>query len=274
MTGTQSRKLGIIAGNGSLPASLIRACQQSGRPFCVVALKGHANSELLPAGIPVKWIRLGAVGTGFAEMKRQKVQDIVLIGGVRRPSVKELCPDLRGLKFFAKVGMKALGDDGLLRAVIEEIESEGFKVVGIDEIMPSLLAGAGTMGKHKPTKEDKVDIERGIQVAKALGQVDVGQAVIVQQGLVLSVEGIEGTGSLIARTASLKRKGEGGVLVKVAKPTQERRIDLPTIGPDTVRSMAAAGFKGIAVEAGSVLVAEAQKTVALADELGIFLEGV
>ncbi len=274
MTGTHSHKLGIIAGSGSLPASLIRSCQQTGRPFCVVALKGHANPDLLPAGVPVKWIRPGAVGTGFAEMKRQKVQDIVLIGGVRRPSVKELCPDLRGLKFFAKVGMKALGDDGLLRAVIAEIESEGFKVVGIDEIMPSLLAGAGTMGKHKPTTEDKMDIERGVQVAKTLGQVDVGQAVIVQQGLVLSVEGIEGTGALIARTASLKRKGGGGVLVKVSKPTQERRIDLPTIGPDTVRSMASAGFKGIAVESGSVLVAEVQKTIALADELGIFLEGV
>ena len=142
-----TRKLGIVAGNGSLPASLIRSCQQMGRPFCVLALKGHANPDLLPAGIAVKWVRLGAVGAGFAEMKRQKVQAVVLIGGVRRPSIKELCPDLRGIKFFAKAGMRALGDDGLLRAVIAEIETEGFKVVGIDEIMPSLLACTGTFAK-------------------------------------------------------------------------------------------------------------------------------
>lgn len=270
----QTQKLGIIAGSGSLPVALIKECQKQNRPFCVVALKGHANVDLFPTDIAIKWIRLGAVGQIFAEMKKQRVTEIVLIGGVRRPSLKELCPDLRGLKFFAKIGLKALGDDGLLRAVINEIENDGFKVVGIDDIMPSLLVPRGVLGAFEPTDADKADIERGIEVAKILGQVDVGQAVIVQQGLVLSVEGIEGTAQLIKRSKTLKRQGAGGVLVKVSKPQQERRVDLPTIGIKTVRDVKEAGFKGIAVEANAVLIADCDKAIRLADKLGIFVVGV
>lgn len=268
------QKLGIVAGSGSLPSALIHECQKTGRPFCVIALKGHANPDLMPTDIPVKWIRLGAVGRGFCEMKKQGATQIVLIGGVRRPSLKELCPDLRGLKFFAKIGLKALGDDGLLRAVIGEIEGDGFEVVGIDDIMPSLLAPKGVLGKNIPTEADEADIKRGVEVAKLLGQADVGQGVIVQQGLVLSVEGIEGTANLIKRTKTLKRSGGGGVLVKVSKPQQERRVDLPTIGMKTVRDMKEAGFKGIAVEANAVLIADCDKTMRLADKLGIFIVGV
>lgn len=274
MTQKRFDKLGIVAGSGSLPAALIKACLDAKRDFFVLALKGHADPDLLPAGIPMRWIRVGAVGTGFAEMKKQGAKDIVLIGGVRRPSVAELRPDLKGLKFLARAGMRALGDDGLLKAVIKEIESDGFRVVGIDEIMPSLLAPSGVFGAVKPTQSDETDIRRGIEVARVLGQADVGQAVIVQQGLVLAVEGIEGTAALIKRTAALKRKGGGGVLVKMAKPQQERRIDLPTIGVQTVQSIHEAGFKGIAVQAGAVLVAEAEKTIRLADQLGIFIVGV
>ena len=274
MTKTTMQKLGIIAGNGSLPWALMTECQKQGRPFCVVALKGHANPDLIPADIPVKWIRLGAVGQGFNEMKKQGVKEVVLIGGVRRPSLKELCPDLRGLKFFAKIGVKALGDDGLLRSVINEIETEGFKVVGIDDIMPSLLAPKGVLGTIKPSESDKIDINHGFDVAKILGSADVGQAVIVQQGLVLSVEGIEGTAALIKRTKTLKRNGDGGVLVKVSKPQQERRVDLPTIGPNTIQDIYDAGFKGVAVEAGSVLIAECEQTIQLANKLGIFIVGV
>lgn len=270
----QHRTLGIIAGNGSLPASLIQACRQQKRPFFVLALKGHANPSLIPSDVPVQWIRLGAIGSAFRAMKRHHVQDVVLIGGVRRPSVSELCPDWRGIKCLARLGFKALGDDGLLRGIISEIESEGFRVLGIDDIVPSLVVCAGVLGKHHPTAQDVSDIQRGLAVASLLGQADVGQAVIVQQGLVLSVEGIEGTAALIARSASLKRKGNGGVLVKMSKPQQDRRVDLPTIGPDTVRAIHQAGFRGIAVQAGGVLVAESDKTIALANELGVFVTGV
>lgn len=268
------KKIGIIAGSGALPGSLVAACKRTGRPFFVLALKGNADPMLLPKNIPIKWIRLGAVGEGFAEMRRENVEEIVMIGGVRRPSLLELRPDWRGLKFFAKAGIRALGDDGLLRAVINEIESDGFKVVGADSVVPSLVASKGVYGKVVPRLSDLEDIRRGFDVAKILGKADVGQAVIVQQGLVLAVEAIEGTAALIERSRDLKREGGGGVLVKVVKPGQERRADLPTIGPQTVQSIYDAGFKGIAVEAGSVLLADAQQTTQLADELGIFVVGV
>lgn len=270
----QKRKLGIVAGGGALPGSLIEACRKEGRPFFVLALKGHADPALLPKDIPMKWMRMGAVGFGFAEMKRQGVRDIVLIGNVRRPSLMELRPDLRGLKFFAKAGIKALGDDGLLRAVIKEIEADGFKIVGADTLVPSLLAGNGVFGKVHPNKEDMEDIQKGIKTVQILGAADVGQAVIVQQGIVLSVEAIEGTAALIKRTGALKRAGGGGVLVKMAKPKQERRVDLPTIGVQTVKDVHEAGLKGIAVEAGAVLMADAEKCIKSADELGIFIIGI
>ena len=268
------KKLGIIAGSGALPGSLIAACKRAGRPFFVLALKGYADPKLLPKDIPVKWIRLGAIGTGFAVMKRQNVEEIVMIGAVRRPSLLELRPDWRGLKFFAKAGIRALGDDGLLRAVIKEIEADGFKVVGADSVVPSLLATKGVYGKVVPRLSDLEDIRRGFDVAKILGKADVGQAVIVQQGLILAVEAIEGTAALIERSRDLKRDGGGGVLVKVVKPGQERRADLPTVGPQTVQAIYNAGFKGIAVEAGSVLLVDASQTAQLADELDIFVVGV
>ena len=173
-----------------------------------------------------------------------------------------------------KVGFRLLGDDNLLKILVAEANKQGFEVVGVDTIVPELLATEGVYGRIEPDKQDKLDIERGVEVAKKLGQVDVGQAVIVQHGLVLSVEGIEGTAELIKRTAKLKRKGEGGVLVKVAKPQQDRRVDLPTIGPATVQAVHDAGFKGIAIESGAALLAESDKMMVLADKLGVFVMGV
>ena len=166
------------------------------------------------------------------------------------------------------------GDDSLLKVILSETEHLGFHVVGIDTLMPELLAHEGVYGKVKPSHADQADIRQGINVAKTLGRVDVGQAVIVQRGLVLAVEGIEGTAALIKRTATLKRKGSGGVLIKVAKPQQDRRVDLPTVGPATVQAVFDAGFKGIAVESGATLLAESEKMIKLADRLGIFVMGV
>ena len=268
------KKLGIIAGNGGLPHALIEACERMHRPFFVLGLKGHANPQEYDSALPMKWIRLGAVGKGFRLMKKNGVEEVVMIGGIKRPSFVGLFPDLRGMKAIARLGKKALGDDGLLRGITKEIEREGFTVVGIDSILPHLLATEGVYTWAVPHQKDQVDIKRGIEVAKLLGRADVGQAVIVQQGLVLAVEGIEGTDALIRRSADLKRKGGGGVLVKMAKPNQDRRLDLPTIGPATVQAVKNAGFIGIAVQAGGVLISQSEQTVKLANQLGIFIVGV
>lgn len=271
---TNQNKLGIIAGAGVLPAQLIRFCQKTNRPFFVMALKNHAEAALLPSDCDIEWVRIGAVGKAYKLMKSRNVQEIVMIGSVRRPSLFEIFPDQMGWQLVARVGLNKKGDDGLLRRLIREIEMLGFKVRGIHELMPELLAPTGVWTACQPEQVDQTDIARGCLVAKLLGLADVGQSVIVQQGLVLSVEGIEGTKALIERTKSLRRKGRGGVLIKTIKPQQETRADMPTIGVSTVQSIYEAGLRGIAVEAGCVLVTDIEGVIELADKLGVFVMGV
>ena len=268
------KKLGIIAGAGALPICLVHACEQMKRPYFVVGLKDCLAKDAFPKGTPLAWIRLGAIGKGLRLLKKNDVEEVVMIGAVKRPSFVGLWPDLKCFSMLLKNGRKALGDDALLKILIKELEDSGFGVVGIDEILPHLLIKKGVYGRVLPTAQDTTDIKRGIEVARKLGEVDVGQAVVVQQGLVLAVEGIEGTDALIHRSKALRRKGSKGVLVKTAKPQQDRRADLPTIGPNTVQSVAEAGLGGIAVQVDSVLFSEAEKAIKLANQLGIFIIGV
>ncbi len=268
------RKLGIIAGGGTIPQMLIDHCREQNREYFVLAIEGNANPDIMTDDIPHLWLRIGQAGTGFKRFADEKVQDVVMIGTIKRPSFKEIFPDLRTAAFFAKIGTKALGDDGILRALVKELESEGMAVKGIHEVMPDILIKSGVYGKHKPDKQAIADIKRGVDVALALGQVDVGQSVVVQEGLVLGVEGIEGTDNLIKRCAEYKRKGDGGVLIKLRKPTQDMRIDLPTIGVRTVQNAKDYGLRGIAVHAGNGLIVDEPEVVKLANKLGLFLIGI
>lgn len=267
-------KLGIIAGGGDLPGLVAESCRAQGRPFHILALSGHADPQVIGPDAPQDWIRLGEAGTGFDRLKQAGIEEVVMIGPVRRPTVKELAPDLRTLRFFARVGLKALGDDGLLRSVAAELESEGFRVVGVDEVLADCLAVPGPYGTLVPDEQAQADIARAVEVAKGLGALDVGQAAVVQQGIVLGAEAVEGTDALIRRCGPLAREGVGGVLVKVRKPGQDRRIDLPTIGAATLREAAAAGLRGVAVEAGGALVVGGKALGAEADRLGLFLVGI
>lgn len=267
-------KLGILAGGGALPVRLVAACRGQGREHFLLGLEGHADPADFE-GVPQAWIRLGEAGRGFDILHRENCLEVVMAGPVRRPSLRELRPDWRTVRFFSRVGMKSFGDDTLLRAVIAELEAEGFRIVGADSILgDDVLAENGVWGRHVPDEQAEADIARGLEVAKGLGLLDVGQAVVVQQGIVLGVEAVEGTDALIARCGSLKREGDGGVLVKTAKPGQDRRADLPTVGPDTVASCAAAGLRGIAVEAGLAIVVQREEIVRAADAAGLFLVGV
>jgi DUF1009 family protein len=184
-----------------------------------------------------------------------------------------LKPDWRAAKFFARVGLRVLGDDGLLSAVTREIESEGFRMVGADSILGGLVTPEGPMGKHLPDAQGEADIAHGFRVVRALGALDIGQAAVVQQGLVLGVEAIEGTDALLQRVAGLAREGLGGVLIKASKPGQERRVDLPTIGLRTLTLARAAGLRGVALEAGHSLILDREKLVTEADAAGMFLTG-
>jgi DUF1009 family protein len=265
-------KLGIIAGGGDLPFRLIEACRAAGRPFFVLALEGHADDGVC-AGVPHARVRLGAAGAALDALRKAGVTEIVMAGKVRRPSLAELRPDWRAARMFAKLGMRALGDDGLLRAVSVELEGEGFRIVGVQDVFAPLLTPAGPIGRLAPDADAVRDIARGVEVARMLGTLDVGQAVVVQQGIVLGVEAVEGTDALIERCGPLRRAGAGGVLVKLCKPTQDRRLDLPTVGPVTVEGIARAGFAGIAAEAGGTLMIDREAVAAAADRLGVFVVG-
>lgn len=266
--------LGVIAGSGELPRRLCETCRLAGREVFVLALEGEAAPEMV-AGLPHAWCRIGAAAKGLKLLRDHGVRELVIAGGVRRPSLGAIRPDWRAAKFFAKVGYRLLGDDGLLSAIAKELEIEGFHLVGAHELLDERAsAPEGPLGRLKPSTDAMADIDRGVEIARAVGALDVGQAVVVQQGLVLGVEAIEGTDALLRRCAGLRREGPGGVLVKIEKPGQETRIDRPTVGPQTVRLAAEAGLVGIAVEAGSTLVIDRDRVISEADAAGLFVIGI
>lgn len=267
------RKLGVLAGGGPLPGQLVAACRETGREFFVVAFEGATDPNPI-ADAPHAWVRLGAVGRTIRLLRKAAVEEVVLAGPVPRPSLASLAPDARALKLLAKLGKGGLGDDRILSLIIAELESEGFRVVGVDSILTRLLVAPGALGKLVPDGEAEADIAVGSRIARALGALDVGQAVVVQQGVVLGVEAMEGTDALLARCGRLRRNGPGGVLVKVKKPGQEPRADLPTIGPRTVTASAEAGLRGIAVEAGATLVLDRAAVAEAADRCDLFVVGI
>jgi hypothetical protein len=266
-------KLGIIAGGGTLPGRLASACRANGRAYFVLAIKGHTDPAWL-ANEPHSWIRLGDGGRGIECLRAAQVKELVLAGPVRRPSLRELRPDSWGVRFIAKVGREWVGDDSILSALIKALEAEGFRVVGPDALLEDCVAVGGPYGRVSPDEAAREDIARGVAVVRAIGALDIGQAAIVQQGVVLGVEGAEGTDALIRRCASLHREGPGGVLVKARKPNQERRVDLPTIGGDTVRAAIEGGLQGIAIEAGGALLFDREEVTRLADDAGLFIVGI
>ena len=270
---SDQKKLGMIAGSGMMPVEIIKYCNQTGREIFVVGIEPFAKEEELKDA-PHIFAKLGEVGKISKALTQNNVRDIVLAGGIKRPSFKELIPDWEGAKLIAKLAIKKMSDDNLFRFVMDEIENRGFKVVGIEEVVPEMMFSEGLYGKVKPSDDDMDDIRRGVTVAKALGAVDVGQAVVVQEGMVLAVEAIEGTDMMLSRSATVKKQGKAPVMVKVLKPGQDMRVDLPAIGLQTIEQLKKYGIKGIAVEAGGILLIEREAVIKLADESGIFIIGM
>jgi UDP-2,3-diacylglucosamine hydrolase len=265
-------KLGILAGGGELPLLLIRACQEQGRSVHVVGLLGHAEPEVV-ARAPNDWVRLGAAADAFARLKEAGAEEVVFAGKIRRPKLRELMPDWRTARFLARIGGRLLSDNRLVSAIIEEFESEGFRVTGPADVAPDLLARAGTYGRQAPTESEIRAIAAGFRAAREHGRRDRGKAAVVQGEAVLALEGSDGTDALIDRAAALQQDGAGAILVKARKPQQELRADPPVIGPATVKRAAAARFRGIAFEAGAVLILDPAALVAVADAAGMFLFG-
>jgi DUF1009 family protein len=274
MTGAERPTLGILAGGGVLPAQVARAALASGRGVFLLGLDGFADPAVL-APFPHAIVRLGAVGQILGQLRAHGCTELVMIGPIRRPSLLDLRPDAAGARMLARIGRAAFaGDDGLLKAVVRILGEEGFTVLGAHDILSEVLGPPGLLSQTAPDARARADIARAIVVTRALGEVDVGQGCVVQQGLVLCVEAVEGTDAMLARAGALRRPGPGGVLVKLLKSGQDRRADLPTIGPATLQGAAAAGLRGVAFQAGATILAERAASVAAADAAGLFLLGL
>lgn len=271
-----SGTLAIVAGGGSLPGAVAEAATRAGRSIHVLGIRGEADAAI--TRYPHTWLKWGEVGRLFATLEAQGCRDLVIIGAVTRPDLANVRFDfgaIRNLPFLLSLGIG--GDDQVLSNVVRFLEDKGYRVRGAGEVAPELLAGEGVLGAKAPTAEARADIDKGFEVVAALGRLDVGQAAVVAKGHVIAVEAAEGTDAMLVRCGELRkerrRRDRQGVLVKAPKPGQEERVDMPTIGPDTVHSAAAAGLAGIAVAARHVLIAERAATISAADAHGLFLWG-
>ncbi len=269
----------VICGGGALAPAVVRAAQDSGREVFVIAIKGEADSAL-DAFHPLS-LGWGQIGKMFSSMKAAGCRDVVLIGSVQnRPDFKTILGDLGTMRRLPRI-ISALvgGDDSLLVKVIALIEEEGFHVIGAHEVAADILVESGLIAGPQLLGDDKRDILLGFEAVRLLGQLDVGQAAVVQNGRVIALEAAEGTDAVLARCAELKAigrvkwKGRSGVLVKRAKPGQDLRVDLPTIGAQTIAAAAEIGLAGVALEAGRVLIADREETVKQANEKNIFIWG-
>jgi DUF1009 family protein len=265
--------VGLIAGSGRFPLLFAEAAARAGREVVAVAHEGETDPRLESAASSCTWVKLGQLGRTVEALRAGGCAEAVFCGGIRKLRLFDVRPDWLGLKVLA--GMRSFGDDAALRAIAQALEEEGLKVVSPMPLLPDLLAPRGPLGKRALSGEQRADVELGLRAARALGDLDIGQIVVVKRGVVLAVEALEGTDACIARGGQLARGGgHGPVVVKVQKPTQDLRFDLPAVGPGTVAALRSAGCSALAVEAGRTVVIDREDLVAAADAAGIAVEGV
>lgn len=276
---TETGPLGIIAGAGSFPLALARAATEQGRPVFALLLKGIAGPDL--QSYPHAWIGIGQFGAMVAQARKAGCRDLVLIGSLVRPHLWTTMPDLGGLRVLPDlVRLYRGGDDHLLRGIAGIFERHGFRLLGAQDVAPELLIPEGPLGSLRPSEADREDIALARDAIAALGPYDVGQGMVIGGRRIVAVEGAEGTDGMLDRCTAMRAAGRlkwpmgSGILVKAPKPHQDRRVDMPAIGPATVEKAAAAGLKGIAVVAGSTLVVDLQQVIGLADRHGLFVVGV
>jgi len=276
---SQEAPLALICGGGSLPLAVADSVAARGRGVLLFPLRGAAN----PADFehrPHHWLYFGQGGK-FARLARAAgCRDVVFIGSLVRPAFWQIRPDLRTLLLMPRIAAAFRGgDDHLLSGIARLFEQEGFRLHGAHEVAPEILLPEGAIGRAQPSARDRTDIELGFDYLRATGSFDVGQAVVVAGRHVLAVEAAEGTDHMLARVAEMRANGRvrapagTGVLVKAPKHGQDRRFDLPSIGPHTIEGVARAGLAGIAVVAGATIVAEPERLIAAADRANIFVIG-
>jgi UDP-2,3-diacylglucosamine hydrolase len=272
--------IAIICGGGSFPAAVADAITRSGGRPVMFAINGWAD----PASVERyahHWVALGQVGRFLRLAEAERCRQALFIGTLLRPAIRQIRFDWQALKMMPRiVAAYAGGDNRLLSGMARLIEESGLRIIGVKDVAPEIIVPEGALGRYEPSARDRTDIARALDLIATLGRFDAGQAVVIAANHVLAVEAAEGTDHLLARIAELRAKGRVttppgvGVLVKAPKPAQDRRFDLPAIGPQTVAKVAAAGLAGIAVAAGDTMIADAAEVIAAADRAGIFVVGV
>ena len=272
--------LAIICGGGSLPFAVADAVSRRGRRVVLFAIRGWAEPKRV-ASYPHHWASVGQFGKFCRLARREGCRDVVFIGSMVRPAIRQIRPDFKTLRLLPRIfGIFRGGDDHLLKGVAAIFEEHGFQLLGAHAVAPEILMPEGALGRERPTAHNLADIAKGLALLNASSPFDVGQAVVVADARVLAIEAAEGTDRMLTRIAELRQSGciaaaaGRGVLVKAAKRDQDRRVDLPSIGPQTVEGAARAGLAGIAVVAGSTIVAEPERIGTIADRAGLFVLGV
>lgn len=272
--------LALVCCGGKLPLAVADSVAARGRKVVLFALRGAADPKDF-TGRETHWFRLGQFGLVARVARTNDCRDMVLLGSLVRPSIWQMRPDFFTLKMLPQIARAFHGgDDHLLSRVGRLIEGHGFHLRGAHEVAPEILVAQGALGRAEPSARDRADIAIGFDYLRAAGPFDIGQAVVVAGRHVLAVEAAEGTDEMLARVAQLRDVGRikvpkaTGVLVKAPKPAQDRRFDLPSIGPRTVEGVVCAGLAGVAVGASETIIAEPERLIAAADAAGIFVVGV
>ena len=277
---SQQGPLAMICGGGSLPLAVADKVASSGRRVVLFPLRGAAEGTAVER-FPHHWLHIGQIGKFMRLARAEGCRDVVLIGALIRPSIWQTRPDFKALMLMPRI-LAAFrgGDNHLLSGMGRLLEQDGFRLLGAHEVAPEILAPENAISRVQPSEQDRADIALGLDYLKAAGPFDIGQAVVVAGRHIVAVEAIEGTDEMLARIAAMRASGRmraragSGVLVKAPKPTQDRRFDLPSIGPVTAERAASAGLAGIAVIAGATIMAEPDRLIEAADRAGIFVVGV
>lgn len=265
------RKIGLIAGNGRFPILFADQMKEQGFEVVAVAHLGETLKELEEHVDRIFWIKVGQLGKLIKNFKREGVQDLVMAGGIKKTRLfTDVIPDLRAVQLLSS--LKEKKDDAILRAIASDLEKEQLYVRESTYYLKSLLVKEGPLTSRKPTKKELQDIEYGWKIAKSIGKLDIGQTILVKDKVILAVEALEGTDEAIRRGGKLAE--ENAIVVKICKPDQDLRFDLPTIGPETIDSMVAAKSFILAVEAGNTLILDKDRTIELAERGGIGIIGI
>jgi len=273
------KRIGLIVFRGNLPLEVANQAKKNGISIHAINIIGYADPQSSLA--TSDWHFIGAIGEIINTLKRENCDSVCFAGQVNRPDFSSLKLDRKAILELPRVLLAAgKGDDELLRAIVSIFEREGFGVVSPQEIANSLLAPLGRVGQLTPSKQDFADMQKAGQIVAAIGKLDVGQGAVVCNGLVLAVEAQEGTNEMLKRCAALPKEIRGstakrsGVLLKLPKPGQDRRVDLPTLGAKTVQLASLAGLSGIAFASGASFLIDQKEMCRLANKEKMFLWGM